>query len=215
VRCVSWHKRDFLGYLCHPLLLPIPADDCSHGPLTFPGNPFRFFGVSRSTLYISNNGLVSFDGPVSTYTALPFPINGSFAVIAPFWADVDTRAAVTAIPGFPTPNRIYYRMPAVPLGTDVVRMSNEVANSFPTELPFTPTVVAVFTWFAVGRYASRSDYLNTFQAVLASDPRELKNEVGSVSVIDSVCCLRIGRRLATPFWRRLVLFILQKATAPS
>lgn len=40
------------------------------------------------------------------------------------------------------------------------------------ELPFVPTVVGVFTWFAVGRYEYASDLLNTFQAVLASSPRE-------------------------------------------
>lgn len=38
------------------------------------------------------------------------------------------------------------------------------------ELPFVPSVVAVITWFAVGRYSAKNDLLNTFQAVLASDP---------------------------------------------
>lgn len=38
------------------------------------------------------------------------------------------------------------------------------------ETAFVPTVVGVFTWFAVGRYNSGNDLLNTFQAVLGSDP---------------------------------------------
>ena len=33
---------------------------------------------------------------------------------------------------------------------------------------FVPAAVAVFTWFAVGRFDHGTDLLNTFQAVLAS-----------------------------------------------
>jgi len=40
------------------------------------------------------------------------------------------------------------------------------------ETTFTPTVVGVFTWFAVGRYSAGVDRLNTFQAVIASHPGE-------------------------------------------
>lgn len=38
------------------------------------------------------------------------------------------------------------------------------------ETAFVPTMVGVFTWFAVGRYNSGTDLLNTFQAVLGSNP---------------------------------------------
>lgn len=83
---------------------------------------------------------------------------------------MDTRATVAAIPGYSTPpNRVYYRIPASPLADDVARIQADVSGTFPTDAPFSPTVVAVFTWFAVGRYASRSDYLNTFQATIACD----------------------------------------------
>lgn len=64
---------------------------------------------------------------------------------------------------------VYWRMPSPPAPTDVARIAADVAASFPLELAFSPTTVAVFTWFAVGRYNTRSDLLNTFQAVLASD----------------------------------------------
>ena len=39
---------------------------------------------------MNNNGNVSFQTPYSTYSAQGFP-NASFKMVAPFWADVDTR----------------------------------------------------------------------------------------------------------------------------
>ena len=39
---------------------------------------------------VNNNGDISFDDPVPTYTPQEFPLD-NFPLIAPFWADVDTR----------------------------------------------------------------------------------------------------------------------------
>ena len=41
-------------------------------------------------LQVNTNGAISFQIAVSQYTPDPFPLNGSRALIAPFWADVDT-----------------------------------------------------------------------------------------------------------------------------
>ena len=58
-------------------------------PLPF---PIDFFGRRYEQLWVNNNGNVTFDGPLSTYT--PFGLTGTSAVIiAPFFADVDTRAS--------------------------------------------------------------------------------------------------------------------------
>jgi hypothetical protein len=65
-------------------------DDSSTGlvPLPFELN---FYGRSYSSLYVNNNGNVTFDGPLSTYT--PFGLSATTrAIIAPFFADVDTRS---------------------------------------------------------------------------------------------------------------------------
>jgi hypothetical protein len=51
----------------------------------------RLGSTSYSTAYVGNNGYVTFGGPQGTYT--PFPLAGSHSpMIAPFFADVDTRA---------------------------------------------------------------------------------------------------------------------------
>jgi Nidogen-like len=51
---------------------------------------FDLFGAQYSSLWINNNGNVSFDGPYSTFSPEGFPISG-FPMVAPFWGDVDTR----------------------------------------------------------------------------------------------------------------------------
>jgi len=64
-------------------------DDGSTG-LVDTGFGINFYGVSQSNLYVNNNGNVTFTGPLSTYT--PFGLlTSSIPIIAPFFADVDTR----------------------------------------------------------------------------------------------------------------------------
>lgn len=70
----------------------LPAnDDGSTGRVDLPFS-INFFGTSESSLFVNNNGNVTFDAPLSTYT--PFNISsGSPPIIAPFFADVDTRGS--------------------------------------------------------------------------------------------------------------------------
>lgn len=56
------------------------------------GYSFSFFGNSYSTLYANNNGNVTFGGGLSAYTPDNFePLGATLPIIAPFFADVDTR----------------------------------------------------------------------------------------------------------------------------
>jgi hypothetical protein len=66
-------------------------DDSSSNLLSLPFE-VNFFGNRYNSLYVNNNGNVTFNGPVSTFTPQPFPIS-SQPMIAPFWGDVDTRCA--------------------------------------------------------------------------------------------------------------------------
>lgn len=67
------------------------CDDCSTGaiPLGFSAN---YFGNSRTTTYVSNNGYVTFDSGQGSYT--PVGLGSGYSgqpIIAAFYADVDTR----------------------------------------------------------------------------------------------------------------------------
>lgn len=69
-------------------------DDGSTGLVNI-GFTANFFGSSYSQLHVNNNGNVTFTGPLSTFT--PFGLTSSFTpIIAPFFADVDTRALASA-----------------------------------------------------------------------------------------------------------------------
>ena len=78
-------------------------DDGSTGlvPLPFTIN---FLSNSESALYVNNNGNVSFEKSLSTYSPVSLS-QATVKIIAPFWADVDTRS--------PSPGVVQY-------GTNVV-----------------------------------------------------------------------------------------------
>jgi hypothetical protein len=66
-----------------------PNDDDSTGIVPM-GFFINFFGDSNATLYVNNNGNVTFDSAQGAYT--PTTLNSlGISIIAPYWADVDTR----------------------------------------------------------------------------------------------------------------------------
>ncbi|MDG1766259.1 MAG: HYR domain-containing protein, partial [Flavobacteriales bacterium] len=65
-----------------------PNDDGSTPQINIPFD-FLLYGITYNSLYINNNGNVSFDNPYAWFTSAGFPIGTP--MIAPFWGDVDTR----------------------------------------------------------------------------------------------------------------------------
>ncbi len=71
-------------------LKSIPRNDDGSSPITSLGFTINFFGKSRAQVYVNNNGNITFDNPLATYT--PFGlVSTRREIIAPFFADVDTR----------------------------------------------------------------------------------------------------------------------------
>lgn len=68
--------------------LPIDDDNAS-GPIPL-GFTFNLFGNSYSSVFVNNNGNISFNAENITYTPDGFPAR-NIDMVAPFWADVDTR----------------------------------------------------------------------------------------------------------------------------
>jgi hypothetical protein len=77
------------------ILALAPGDDNSSGAINitsvFGSAGIDFFGTHYTSLYINNNGNITFEAPNGAYT--PTAINAGFhnPIIAAFWADVDTR----------------------------------------------------------------------------------------------------------------------------
>ncbi|MGY6554422.1 MAG: nidogen-like domain-containing protein [Wenzhouxiangella sp.] len=77
-----------------------PNDDASTGLVSI-GFTVNFFGITRTEVYVNNNGNITFDSPLGSFTPFDLTSTGQ-EIIAPFFADVDTRSAgdpVTYGPG--------------------------------------------------------------------------------------------------------------------
>ncbi|HXB10485.1 MAG TPA: nidogen-like domain-containing protein, partial [Bacteroidia bacterium] len=75
-------------------------DDGSTLAFKIPFN-FCFWGTPMDTVYINNNGTVSFHQAYSSFIPKGFPLT-NYDMIAPFWADVDTRNPKSGV--------VYYKL---------------------------------------------------------------------------------------------------------
>ena len=74
------------------------ANDDYSTELELLGFTINLFDEQRMQCYLNNNGRISFGAEVDTFTRLPLQtaaseIGVNTRLIAPFWADVDTRSA--------------------------------------------------------------------------------------------------------------------------
>lgn len=65
----------------------VANDDSSTGLISLPFT-FTLYGTTYTSLYVNNNGNITFGAPVYTWTSSGFPM--TIPMIAPFWADVMT-----------------------------------------------------------------------------------------------------------------------------
>ncbi len=80
----------------------LPAnDDGSTGLVVLPFS-INFFGTTYGDTFVNNNGNITFTSALSTFT--PSALNGPTArpIIAPFFADVDTRGAGSGLTSYGT-----------------------------------------------------------------------------------------------------------------
>lgn len=81
-------------------------DDASSASIPIPFT-FCLYGTNYTSCYINNNGNITFDAPYSTFSAVGFP-SASYVMVAPFWADVDTRGAASGLVYYKiTPTALY------------------------------------------------------------------------------------------------------------
>ncbi len=74
----------------------IPANDDGSSPLVQLPFPINFFGRIRNSGYVNNNGNITFDAALATFT--PFGLeNTQREIIAAFFADVDTRNELSSL----------------------------------------------------------------------------------------------------------------------
>ena len=78
-------------------------------------NGLNFYGTTYNGLYVNNNGNVTFGSPLSTYTPGAIGAGSNLHIIAPFWADVDTRLipATTERPNPPENGQVHWNLDPV------------------------------------------------------------------------------------------------------
>ncbi|HZZ82512.1 MAG TPA: nidogen-like domain-containing protein [Gemmataceae bacterium] len=114
-------------------------DDGSAGPVAL-GFSANYFGTTYSSAFVNNNGNVTFGTALSTYTPFGLTSGGIPPIIAPFFADVDTRAGGSGT--------VHYGTVTIPSGTDAGKSAFFV------------------NWPNVGYYGVHDDKLNNFQLLL-------------------------------------------------
>ena len=86
-------------------------DDQSSDAITLPFS-FCLYGSTYNTVFINNNGNVSFVNSYYTFTSDSFP-SSNYTMVAPFWGDVDTRDSASGL--------VYYKITPTSL---IVRWDN-------------------------------------------------------------------------------------------
>ncbi len=120
-------------------ILTLGANDDGSSSAIELGFGFDFFGDGFDALFVNNNGNLTFGEPTGGFSAYGFPFQGS-KMIAPFWADVDTRPQASG--------KVWRK-----------HIDSNGDGSIDT---------MVVTWDNVGYYNSHTDKRNTFQVILTS-----------------------------------------------
>ncbi|KAM7305145.1 nidogen-1 isoform X2 [Ixodes scapularis] len=120
-------------------------------------HPITFYGTEYSTLYVNDNGLVSFLTDVPSFFSAEFPLQ--YPLIAPLYCDVDTRGT----------GRVFYR--ETQEESLLLRFTALVSSQY-AAASFRARSLFVATWDAVGYYERKIDKVNTFQLVIGFDERD-------------------------------------------
>ncbi|MFZ4574739.1 MAG: nidogen-like domain-containing protein [Phycisphaerales bacterium] len=118
-------------------------DDGSSSQIAL-GFDFCFYEQNKSAVYINNNGNISFSSPFGSFTSTGFPVS-NFDMVAPFWADVDTRS--TAGVDASNTNLVWHKF---------VDMNGDSAAD-----------TLVVTWDGVGYFSNNNRHTNTFQVAIS------------------------------------------------
>lgn len=106
----------------------------------------NFFGKNYTSLFVNNNGNLTFETGLSTFTPETIGTGFNSPIIAAFWADVDTRGGAITEGASPGGNS---------LGSNQVFYDLDANNG-----------VFTATWDDVGYYSNHNNKINSFQIQL-------------------------------------------------
>ena len=97
------------------------------------------------SIQVNDNGVISFGSRYNVRTPLSLPLNGTDKIIAPYWADVDTRGT----------GQVFYRQTTDP--SLLARATTEIRAAFSNSQNVAITNLLIVTWDNVGYYYRKSD----------------------------------------------------------
>jgi hypothetical protein len=135
--------------------LDVGDDETAEVALPF---PVWLGGATYDTLRVSDNGLLSFDGTVSSYSNEPLPVGYPATVVAPFWDDlVATRG---------TPSNVF-------VGVGGIGPHRELVVEWRDLAPYVPCDTGSRVRFQVVFFEDRPDVLFNYADVAANSPCDL------------------------------------------
>ena len=96
-------------------------------------------------IQVNDDGVISFNSRFSDDTPRPLPLSGTDQIIAPYWADVDTRGT----------GQIFYRQSTDP--SLLARASSEIQSALSLTRGIELKSLLIATWDGVGYYYSNTD----------------------------------------------------------
>ena len=108
---------------------------------------------------INENGVISFGSPFNVHTPSSLPLNGTDEIIAPYWADVDTRRT----------GNIYYRQTTDP--SLLFKANREIRAAFPMCGDVTIQNLLIATWHRVGYHFTKSDKVRSLVFIIGGRKR--------------------------------------------
>jgi hypothetical protein len=94
---------------------------------------------------VSTNGLISLNRTLNSYTPVKFPTANP--LIAPFWADADTRGI----------GNVYFRTTTQQM---LLKNASDIINAAFSDSNFIPQHLMIVTWFEVGYFNNHADKVN-------------------------------------------------------
>ncbi|XP_071123955.1 protein mesh-like [Mytilus edulis] len=136
-------------------------DDGSTAPIPV-SSLFPLFNHQHDSLIVNTNGVISFLGTMTTYTPSPFPLASKRRLIAPYWADINTRNG----------GIVWYR--ETTNITLLQKASDEIKAIFADHYNFRAAWMFIATWDNVAFFGA--NYIGkqkrcTFQSVLVTNGR--------------------------------------------
>eukprot|EP00057_Strongylocentrotus_purpuratus_P021273 XP_011675747.1 PREDICTED: sushi, nidogen and EGF-like domain-containing protein 1 [Strongylocentrotus purpuratus] len=142
----------------------LPANDdgsTNELPITI---AFPFFDHDHTSLFVNNNGVISFLARVDQFTPDPFPLADGRRLLTPFWADIDTNNGGTLS---------YRQVLRFAQNDDIFLEADEtIRASFVDMRDFVSSWMYIATWDRVAFFgAADTSIRNSFQAVMVTDGR--------------------------------------------